>query len=118
MPVTRSTSSNAIPVYLIDASGNTAEISGLYTLQAGGYKRVAGTGSAFAMPAIPPGARRAIIQAEGQALRWRDDGTDPTPGTGMTIPAGGELRYDGADMSALKLIAAASGAVANISYYL
>ena len=118
MGITRSASSNAIPVYLIDANGNTAEISGLYTLQAGGYQRVTSTASAFGMPSPPAGARRAIIQAEGQALRWRDDGQAPTASVGMTIPAGGELRYDGADMSALRLIAATSGAIANIAYYL
>lgn len=118
MPIGRSTSSYATPVYLVDGNGNTAEISGLYTLQAGGYRRVTDTASAFGMPDAPTGACRAVIQAEGQALRWRDDGAAPTAGIGMVIPAGGELRYDGADMSALRLIAAASGAIANISYYL
>ena len=118
MAIGRSTSSYATPVYLVDGNGNTADISGLYTLQAGGYQRVTSTTAAFPLPSPPAGARRAIIQAEGQALRWRDDGQPPTATIGMTIPAGGELRYDGADMGALRLIAAASGAIANISYYL
>ena len=63
---------------------------------------------------IPP--TYAIIQAEAQAARWRDDGTDPTTAVGMTIAAGGELRYDG-DLKAIKFINAAAGTILNISYY-
>lgn len=58
----------------------------------------------------------AIIQAEAQALRWRDDGTDPTTTIGMTIPAGGELRYDG-DLKKIRLVNAVAGSIANVSYY-
>lgn len=82
-----------------------------------GYRQVTATASAFTLPTPPAGTRRAIVQAEAQALRWRDDGTAPTAAIGMTISAGGELRYDGANMGALQLIAAAAGAIANIAYY-
>lgn len=96
-----------------DASG--AAKAPVYT--ALGYRQVTVTSGAFPLPTPPAGTRRAIIQAEAQALRWRDDGTDPTATVGMTIPAGGELRYDGASMTAIKLIAATAGAIANIAYY-
>ena len=96
-----------------DASGS--QKAPTYT--ALGFQQVTATAAVFAMPAIPAGTRRAVVQAEAQALRWRDDGNNPTAAIGMTIAAGGELRYDGASMGALKLIAATAGAIANISYY-
>lgn len=87
------------------------------TYTALGYRQVTATGSVFTLPTPPAGTRRAIIQAEAQAIRWRDDGTAPTAAIGMTIGAGGELRYDGANMTALQMIAGVAGAIANISYY-
>ena len=112
----------AQPVYLVNPDGKSSSfaqplIPGAQTFVAGGFRQVTATGTAFSLPTPPAGTRRAIIQAEAQALRWRDDGNNPTASVGMTIPAGGELRYDGADMSALKLIAVAAGAIANVSYY-
>lgn len=89
-----------------------------------GYTQVnaAGTVAAFSLvvpaatPMSPMPPTYAIIQAEAQALRWRDDGTDPTTAVGMVIPAGGELRYDG-DLKKIRLINAAAGAICNISLY-
>lgn len=89
-----------------------------------GYQQVnaAGTVAAFnltlpAAPSLSPTQPTyAIIQAEAFALRWRDDGTDPSTSVGMIIPAGGELRYDG-DLKKIRLINGAAGAIANISYY-
>ncbi len=97
----------------VDATG--AQKAPLYTPL--GFRQVTSTASAFALPTPPAGTRRVIVQAEAQALRWRDDGTDPTATVGMTIVSGGELRYDGATVGALKLIAASAGAIANIAYY-
>lgn len=96
-----------------DATG--AQKTPLYTPL--GFRQVTATSSAFALPTPPAGTRRAIVQAEAQALRWRDDGADPTASIGMTIVSGGELRYDGTNMGAIKMIAATAGAIANISYY-
>lgn len=58
----------------------------------------------------------AIIQAEAQAVRWRDDGTDPTASVGMVIPSGGELRYDG-DLRAIRFIESSASAKLNVSFY-
>ena len=65
---------------------------------------------------VPPTATFAIIQAEAQAIRWRDDGTAPTASVGMTIPAGGELRYDG-NLNAIRFIEAVALSKLNVSYY-
>lgn len=90
-----------------------------------GYTQVnaAGTVAAFSLtiPSPLPSNKStpvtyAVIQAEAQALRWRDDGTDPTTSVGMVIPAGGELRYDG-DLKNLRLINAAAGAICNYALY-
>ncbi|RQZ14051.1 hypothetical protein DIE15_19240 [Burkholderia sp. Bp9031] len=64
----------------------------------------------------PPGARIASIQAEAGSIRYRDDGTAPTATVGMLINAGGGVDYNGS-LSAVKLIAATTGAIANVSYY-
>jgi len=75
------------------------------------------TDLANAMHLEPPaGAGYAMLQAEGQAMRWRDDGQDPTPTVGMRLDATGELRYDG-DLSKFRIIGEAAGAILNVSYY-
>lgn len=80
-----------------------------------GYQQITGLTSASSLTP-PVGARIASIQAEGGTLRYRDDGTAPTASTGMIISANGGVDYNG-NLSAIKLIAATSGAVANVSYY-
>lgn len=115
-------SANAIPVYLVQpdtAPGGEQSplIAGAQTYVAGGYQQVTGMSASTPLPSRPAVVRRAIIQAEAQAIRWRDDGTAPTATVGMLIPAGGELRYDGADMSAFRMIQVTAGAIANVAYY-
>ncbi|HDR8930420.1 TPA: hypothetical protein QDA84_000413 [Burkholderia vietnamiensis] len=80
-----------------------------------GYQQITNLTSAAALTP-PVGARIASIQAEGGTLRYRDDGTAPTASVGMIISANGGVDYNG-NLSAIKLIAATSGAIANVSYY-
>lgn len=65
---------------------------------------------------VPAGARAALIHAEGQVIRWRDDGTAPSATVGMRLAVGGELYYDG-ELTKLKLIEEVAGAKANVTYY-
>ena len=65
---------------------------------------------------VPATATYAIIQAEAQAVRWRDDGVAPTASVGMVIASGGELRYDG-NLSTIRFIEATATAKLNVSYY-
>ena len=58
----------------------------------------------------------AIITAETQAVRWRDDDTAPTASVGMPLAAGATLQYDG-DLTKIKFIEQLSGAKLNVSYY-
>ncbi len=92
------------------------------TAKCWGYQQITTVSSAVGLtlpPSNTPDGRAptfAIIQAATQAVRWRDDGTDPTATVGMTIPAGGEIRYDG-NLNAIRFIEAAASAQLNISYY-
>jgi len=58
----------------------------------------------------------AIITAETQAVRWRDDETAPTASVGMPLAAGATLQYDG-DLTKIRFIEQTASARLNISYY-
>ena len=58
----------------------------------------------------------ALIVAETQPVRWRDDGTNPTASVGMPLAVGIPLQYDG-DLTKIKFIEQAASAKINISYY-
>jgi hypothetical protein len=59
----------------------------------------------------------ALIVAEGQAVRWRDDLTSPSASVGMPLAVGIPLQYDG-DLTNIKFIEQVGGAILNVSYYL
>lgn len=80
-----------------------------------GYQQITSLAASAALT-VPSGATYALLQAEGQAVRWRDDGTAPTATIGMTLQAGGELRYDGA-LQNIRFIQTAATATLNVSYY-
>lgn len=58
----------------------------------------------------------ALIVAETQGVRWRDDGTAPTASVGMPLAVGVPLQYDG-DLSRIRFIEQTASAKLNISYY-
>jgi hypothetical protein len=60
--------------------------------------------------------RAALIVAESQAVRWRDDGTAPTASVGMPLAVGDPLFYDG-DLTKIRFIEQTASAKLNISYY-
>jgi hypothetical protein len=61
-------------------------------------------------------ANFALIVAETQNVRWRDDGVDPTASVGMLLVAGIPFQYDG-DLSKIKFIETTASAKLNVSYY-
>lgn len=84
-------------------------------LETKGYQQVTGLSSAKGI--VPPReARVAVIQAWGQDVRWRDDGTDPTAAVGMVLQAGRDMLYT-ANLTKIKFIEMNVGAEINISYY-
>jgi hypothetical protein len=80
-----------------------------------GYQQITSTGTAVGLT-VPSGANFAMILCEAQAVRWRDDGVDPTTTVGMPLSTGVDFSYDG-DLNRIKFIAAVAGAIINISYY-
>ena len=67
---------------------------------------------------VPKGAVLALIQAEAQAVRWRDDGGTPTAAIGITIATGETFEYRGREgLVAFRAIEAVGGGILNVSYY-
>lgn len=65
------------------------------------------------------GAAYAIIECDHTAnkyVRYRDDGTNPTTTTGISLAPGEKVKYDG-DLSTIKFIEEAPSAKLNVSYY-
>ena len=58
----------------------------------------------------------ALIQAETQAVRWRDDGVAPTSSVGMPLATGVTLQYDG-DLTNIRFIEQTGSAKLNVAYY-
>jgi hypothetical protein len=59
----------------------------------------------------------AFIQAIGQDVRYRDDGTDPTATVGIRLAAGDDIWYPVKDLTAIKFIEETATAELNVSYY-
>jgi len=60
--------------------------------------------------------RAALIQAEGDDIRWRDDGEDPDATTGMLLLDGTDMFYTG-DLTKLRFIESTGNGILNVSYY-
>jgi len=80
-----------------------------------GYEQITSISAAKGLTP-PTGATIALIEAEAQAVRYRDDGTDPTTTVGMPVAVGTSFWYAGT-LSAIQFIEQTSGAILNVSYY-
>lgn len=80
-----------------------------------GYQQITSLSASTALT-VPAGATMALIVAETQAVRWRDDGTAPTATVGMPLAIGVSLSYDG-DLKAIRFIEQAASAKLNVAYY-
>jgi hypothetical protein len=81
-----------------------------------GYQQISGLSIAKGLT-LPAGVQYAMITPLTQAVRWRDDGTDPTSLIGYPLSAGAELRYDAASLSLVRFIEQAPSAILNVAYY-
>jgi hypothetical protein len=71
------------------------------------------TNSPMGMAAKPV---MALLQAEVQNVRWRDDGTAPTASVGMILYVGADpYPYDG-DLTRIRFIEAAASGKLNVTY--
>ena len=80
-----------------------------------GWERITALSAAVGLT-VPVGARIALLIAETQAVRFRDDGTNPTATIGMPIFVNTPFWYNG-DLSAFKVIEQAVSASLDILYY-
>jgi hypothetical protein len=80
-----------------------------------GFQQITSLSASTALT-VPSGATLALIVPEGQAVRWRDDGTAPTASVGMPIFVGASLSYDG-NLKNIQFIQQAASATLNVSYY-
>jgi len=80
-----------------------------------GYQQITSLSAAAGLT-VPSGATLAVIIPESQAVRWRDDGTNPTSAIGMPVPILTVLSYDG-DLQRIRFIEQAASAKLNVSYY-
>lgn len=80
-----------------------------------GYQQLSSLSSATGLT-VPTGARVALIVAETQGVRFRDDGTAPTATVGMPLPANTQFQYSG-NLSKIKFIEQAASAKLNVLYY-
>jgi hypothetical protein len=82
-----------------------------------GYQKITSLSSATALT-VPSGAVRCLVIAETQAVRWRDDGTNPTSTVGMPLAVGVPYTFERLDvLPVLKFIEQTASAVLHISYY-
>lgn len=90
-----------------------SDISGLDPL---GHQQITSLSAATSLT-VPAGTSIIIVTPQTQAVRWRDDGTDPTATVGYPLPAGSELHYDSSKPSRLKFIEQTASATINVAYY-
>lgn len=85
-------------------------------MKALGYQQITSLSAATALT-VPAGTALAICTPETQAVRWRDDGANPTPSVGYPLPVGAELRFDAAQVASVKFIEQVASAKLNVCYY-
>jgi len=81
-----------------------------------GYAQISDLSSVTAL-VVPPGTDFCIVIAETQAVRWRDDGTDPTNGVGQPLLANVPMKYTSKQIRSLRFIEQRPSAKLNITYY-
>lgn len=126
MPVGRSQSQEAIPVWVVDGTGGpsgsatapTYVTTANYTPKAPAQQITIATLATAQTLTVPSGSTIARLQNNtSQPLRWRDDGTAPTVAIGQRLPAGETLIYDGS-LAALQIIREADGTgTLDVAYY-
>ena len=72
-------------------------------------------------PSLPADATKAVVNVEGQPVRWRPDGstTAPTTAIGMLLPVGSTtvFVYSQAALAAVRFIETAASAKINVTYF-
>lgn len=81
-----------------------------------GYQQITDLSAAVGLT-IPEGTCFVLFKPTGQAIRFRDDGTNPTASVGYPVAVGYEYVYTGSAPSRIRLIEVTAGAVLDVLYY-
>ncbi len=79
-----------------------------------GYQQI--TPTSVQSLTVPAGANQALLVAEVQGIRIRDDGVAPTTSVGWLLPVNVPFLYTGT-LTAVQVINATSGGILNVLYY-
>src|SRR5688572_19886228 len=102
------TNSTPLPVSIVQGQSALSPL---------GYQQITDVSASTALT-VPTGATFAIVTAETQAVRFRDDGVAPSATVGMPIASGQSYTFSGATaLAALRFFEQTSGAILNVSYY-
>jgi hypothetical protein len=81
-----------------------------------GYQQITNLSAAVGLT-VPTGARRALVIAETQAVRWRADGTDPSATVGMPLAVATVLDVALTNLAVIKFFEQAASAKLNVHYF-
>lgn len=91
---------------------------GIPGLKSAGFQKITMNSTATALNSTLRRAQVLDISAETQAVRYTMDGTTPAASTGVLIPAGSRVRFEGYNgTSLLKFARAAAGAILQVQGY-
>lgn len=82
-----------------------------------GYQQITVLSAAIGFTLPAGGCAMALVIPETQAVRWRDDGTDPTATVGMPLAVAQPIFFTAAQLSRVKFIEQTGSAKLNITYY-
>lgn len=81
-----------------------------------GCFQITGLSSAKSLTSLPTDATLISLSVEGQPVRMRDDGTNPTSSVGLYLPVGGPWPYS-SGLAAMKFIETAASATIDYCAY-
>ena len=80
-----------------------------------GYQQITSLSAATGLT-VPTGANWCIFTAETQAVRWRDDGTNPSATVGMPVAVNVPTVYTGR-LGMIKFFEQTASAKLNVTYF-
>jgi hypothetical protein len=98
--------------------GVKVEANGSFVAHEIGVAVTAASGLATVATQVTAGAKQVIVQADGQNVRYRLDGTNPTATVGVLILNGTSQIFNMTDAAAAKFIQVSATAVINATYTL
>lgn len=90
--------------------------SSVYQFTQLGCGQLTSLSAAAGFSSVPAGALLVSISVEGQSVRLRDDGTNPTASVGLLLPVGGPWPYQ-ANLAGVKFIQTAASATISYCFY-